>query len=330
MLVRGLALRRARGLGPVTLMSLDNLPSNGHTLHQAVNAFAQALDPALADWIDAGCTFPCSMVDRIVPRTTDADRATVRDALGLDDAWPVMAEPFFDWAVEDRFAAGRPALGMRRRALRRSRAALGTAEAAHGQRHALGDRLPRRDGGVADGRRCHWPTRTARSDRGPDARRDRTHVACVAGPRPRPLPLRPVAALCEPGTGAPHPADRDGRLAEAAATAARHRARATAGRAPDRPAGAGGGRLAALPARCRRTGAGLRDRRSAGRGPSSPRTAARSGGVSARRPRRHCSAPFRCSARSPTSASELDALHAALHVLQAQGVAATLATWPAA
>ena len=108
MLVRGLALRRARGLGPVTLMSLDNLPSNGHTLHNAVHAFAQALDPALADWIDAGCTFPCSMVDRIVPRTTDADRAAVREALGLDDAWPVMAEPFFDWAVEDRFAAGRP------------------------------------------------------------------------------------------------------------------------------------------------------------------------------------------------------------------------------
>jgi fructuronate reductase len=48
------------------------------------------------------------MVDRIVPRTTDADRAAVSSALGSEDRWPVMGEPFFDWAVEDEFAAGRP------------------------------------------------------------------------------------------------------------------------------------------------------------------------------------------------------------------------------
>jgi fructuronate reductase len=108
-IVRGLALRRARGLGPLTLLSLDNLPANGRLLHGAVLAFAREIEPALADWIDAGCSFPCSMVDRIVPRTTDADRAAVAAALGMDDAWPVLAEPFSDWAVEDRFAAGRPA-----------------------------------------------------------------------------------------------------------------------------------------------------------------------------------------------------------------------------
>jgi len=48
------------------------------------------------------------MVDRIVPRTTDADRATVSEALGLEDRWPVLGEPFFDWAIEDAFAADRP------------------------------------------------------------------------------------------------------------------------------------------------------------------------------------------------------------------------------
>ncbi len=108
-IVHGLALRRARGQGPITLMSLDNLPSNGHTLQRLVLALAERVDPALARWIDAGCSFPNSMVDRIVPRTTDADRAAVQAQLGADDAWPVMAEPFFDWAVEDRFVAGRPA-----------------------------------------------------------------------------------------------------------------------------------------------------------------------------------------------------------------------------
>ena len=107
-IVRGLALRRERGLSPITLTSLDNLPSNGHTLQAAVLAFARETDAELAAWIEANCTFPCSMVDRIVPRTTDEDRASIEQALGHHDAWPVVAEPFFDWAVEDRFAAGRP------------------------------------------------------------------------------------------------------------------------------------------------------------------------------------------------------------------------------
>lgn len=108
-LVHGLALRRARGLGPLTLLSLDNLPANGHTLRTLVLALADDVDPALAQWIEARCTFPNSMVDRIVPRTTEGDREAVAQALGALDAWPVLAEPFFDWAVEDRFAAGRPA-----------------------------------------------------------------------------------------------------------------------------------------------------------------------------------------------------------------------------
>jgi fructuronate reductase len=107
--VHGLALRRARGLGGVSLLSLDNLPANGRVLRGLVSSFAEALgDATLADWIDARCSFPCSMVDRIVPRTTDSDRESISRALGLQDAWPVLAEPFIDWVLEDRFAAGRP------------------------------------------------------------------------------------------------------------------------------------------------------------------------------------------------------------------------------
>jgi fructuronate reductase len=107
-LVRALAMRRQRGLGGLALMSLDNLPSNGDVLRGAVLDFARRLQPALAGWIEAHCSFPNSMVDRIVPRTTDADRAQVSQALGATDAWPVMGEPFLDWAVEDEFVAGRP------------------------------------------------------------------------------------------------------------------------------------------------------------------------------------------------------------------------------
>lgn len=108
MLVYGLQRRYARGLGPLTLMSLDNLPANGRVLHAAVLRFAREIDPLLAERIETECRFPCSMVDRIVPKTTDGDRTAVSQALGCTDAWPVLGEPFFDWAIEDEFAADRP------------------------------------------------------------------------------------------------------------------------------------------------------------------------------------------------------------------------------
>ena len=107
--VLGLRLRMQRSLPPVTLLSCDNLPANGHTLRGLVLEFAEQVDGALHTWIATKCTFPNSMVDRIVPRTTAADRERISERLGLQDAWPVVAEPFMDWVIEDRFAAGRPA-----------------------------------------------------------------------------------------------------------------------------------------------------------------------------------------------------------------------------
>ena len=107
-LAQGLALRHARGAAGITLLSLDNLPSNGEALRERLLRHARTSNGALGDWIERECTFPCSMVDRIVPRTTDADRERISAQLGLVDAWPVVGEPFFDWVIEDRFAAGRP------------------------------------------------------------------------------------------------------------------------------------------------------------------------------------------------------------------------------
>ncbi|SEJ55355.1 mannitol dehydrogenase family protein [Achromobacter sp. NFACC18-2] len=107
-LAYGLQRRRAAGRAPLTVMSLDNLPANGRLLRALVLAFAARVDAALADWIASACAFPCSMVDRIVPRTTDADRHDVAATLGVRDAWPVMAEPYLEWVVEDDFVAGRP------------------------------------------------------------------------------------------------------------------------------------------------------------------------------------------------------------------------------
>ncbi|WP_437435752.1 hypothetical protein [Ketogulonicigenium vulgare] len=106
---RRLAARRAGGAGPVTVLSCDNLQGNGEIARAAITGFARRVDPALADWIAAHVTFPSTMVDRIVPATTDADRAAIAARLGVEDAWPIVTEPFHQWVIEDHFAAGRPA-----------------------------------------------------------------------------------------------------------------------------------------------------------------------------------------------------------------------------
>jgi mannitol 2-dehydrogenase len=100
LVVEALRRRRARGVDPFTVMSCDNLESNGE---RARAAFARFTD------ID-GIAFPSSMVDRITPATTDADRHEVRERFGIEDRWPVVCEPFAQWVLEDAFTAGRPPL----------------------------------------------------------------------------------------------------------------------------------------------------------------------------------------------------------------------------
>ncbi|MCK1714868.1 MULTISPECIES: mannitol dehydrogenase family protein [unclassified Bradyrhizobium] len=109
-IVAALARRRTQGVAPFTVLCCDNLAANGHTVQRIVTQFAALRSKELGKWIADTATFPSTMVDRIVPETTDADRDAVSAALGLRDAWPVMTEPFTQWVVEDRFAAGRPDL----------------------------------------------------------------------------------------------------------------------------------------------------------------------------------------------------------------------------
>jgi mannitol 2-dehydrogenase len=103
-----LAVRRARAAGPLTILSCDNLTGNGTAARQATMSAAAGLDPELPAWVQENCSFPNSMVDRITPATADADRAWLLESSGIDDRWPVVAEPFRQWVVEDEFAAGRP------------------------------------------------------------------------------------------------------------------------------------------------------------------------------------------------------------------------------
>jgi mannitol 2-dehydrogenase len=106
--VEALARRRERGLPPFTVMSCDNVQGNGEKARTVFSAFAAMRDPGLGEWVRAEVAFPNSMVDRITPVTTDADRGLVRDLLGVEDGWPVVAEPFFQWVLEDEFPLGRP------------------------------------------------------------------------------------------------------------------------------------------------------------------------------------------------------------------------------
>ena len=110
LVVEALARRRARGVPPPTIMSCDNIPGNGHVARRSLAAFAELRDPGLAAWVREQVHFPDSMVDRITPVTTDADRADVARRYGVDDAWPVVCEPYAQWVLQDDFGLGRPPL----------------------------------------------------------------------------------------------------------------------------------------------------------------------------------------------------------------------------
>jgi mannitol 2-dehydrogenase len=108
LVTEALRRRRSRGLAPFTVMSCDNLQGNGRLSQRVFTTFARLRDPDLGDWVEREARFPNSMVDRITPVTTDADRAEIRERFGVEDRWPVVCEPYTQWVLEDTFTAGRP------------------------------------------------------------------------------------------------------------------------------------------------------------------------------------------------------------------------------
>ncbi|KAE9642008.1 mannitol dehydrogenase family protein [Pseudomonas sp. PB103] len=108
-LCAALEKRRAAGIQAFTVMSCDNLPHNGAVTRKALLAFATLRNSNLCSWIDANVSFPNAMVDRITPMTSTAHRLQLADKHGVDDAWPVVCEPFVQWVLEDKFVNGRPA-----------------------------------------------------------------------------------------------------------------------------------------------------------------------------------------------------------------------------
>ncbi|MEP2682099.1 MAG: mannitol dehydrogenase family protein [Sulfitobacter sp.] len=104
-IVRALAKRMRAGAPAFTVMSCDNLPQNGRLLRGLVLEFAALVDPELQHWIAENARFPCTMVDRITPATTQDDIARIAALTGCYDAAPVVHEPFAQWVIEDSFVA---------------------------------------------------------------------------------------------------------------------------------------------------------------------------------------------------------------------------------
>lgn len=114
LLVRGLAARRRTSGQPITVLSCDNMPENGAVLQRVVEEFVDTALPGTAGgplrgWLNRSVTFPGSMVDRITPATTPELLDHVAEIIGARDEAAVVAEPFTQWVIEDRFAAPRPA-----------------------------------------------------------------------------------------------------------------------------------------------------------------------------------------------------------------------------
>ncbi len=100
--------RHAAGLAGVTLLSCDNLSDNGRVLGRLFEQWLRHSAPELEGWFASECRTPNSMVDRIVPATTEADLSALAAQIGLRDEGAVFTEPFSQWVIEDNFAGPRP------------------------------------------------------------------------------------------------------------------------------------------------------------------------------------------------------------------------------
>jgi fructuronate reductase len=108
-LVAGLLARRDAGAGPITIVPCDNLVASGEITRRVIEELAAAVDESLQSWIDDNVGVVTTMVDRITPRPTDEDMATVAEVTGVNDRAPVVTEPFTEWVIEGDFVAARPA-----------------------------------------------------------------------------------------------------------------------------------------------------------------------------------------------------------------------------
>ena len=107
----GLAKRTAETGAPLTIACCDNIRQNGKMLRRNLLAYLVACgDLMLADWVEANVAFPCSMVDRITPRSPAELGPELSLLVGKDVTSPIMAEDFIQWVLQDSAGAEMPDL----------------------------------------------------------------------------------------------------------------------------------------------------------------------------------------------------------------------------
>lgn len=96
---------------PITVMCCDNIRANGKMLRRNFLAYLDLTEQrVLGDWVSRHATFPCSMVDRITPRATDALAEEVRNQFPDDADTAIHGEAFTQWVLENDFAGPMPDL----------------------------------------------------------------------------------------------------------------------------------------------------------------------------------------------------------------------------
>src|SRR5439155_11323179 len=98
--------RFQKGRPPLILLPCELFERNGHKLRALVVGQAQAwgLPDAFQTWISRACTWPNSLVDRIVTTPTGEHSLIGRDPL------LIQAEPYALWAIEQPSPGWRPPL----------------------------------------------------------------------------------------------------------------------------------------------------------------------------------------------------------------------------
>lgn len=107
----GLRARMDKTAAPLTIACCDNIRQNGKMLARNMLAYLRACgDHDLADWVGDNVAFPCSMVDRITPRSPASLATEMTTLIGRDVTSPIMAEDFVQWVLQDKFATEMPDL----------------------------------------------------------------------------------------------------------------------------------------------------------------------------------------------------------------------------
>lgn len=110
-LMSALSKRVASTGAPLTIACCDNIRQNGKMLRNNLLAYLKASnDTELATWVEKNVAFPCSMVDRITPRSPDELSTELSELVGERVTSPVMAEDFTQWVLQSLSAADMPEL----------------------------------------------------------------------------------------------------------------------------------------------------------------------------------------------------------------------------